>query len=365
MSERTNSHRRDFLTGRAAGQVAAEAIQQAADHVAGFADALAPPQLDTQSTAPASYVVSIKRRAMACDFEVLLNANRTSNSRPTSAALSALDLVDELESQMTVYRDQSEIVDINRDAVDHPVDVESRLFALLQLAEVLYLETAGAFDITAGPLSRAWGFDLRQGRRPTDDEIDAALAHVGWDKVQLDTSTNQIQFRQLGVELNLNSIGKGYALDRAGEQLRDEGIDDFLLHGGRSTLLANGHRSGQLGWTARLRHPLRPQQLIAEFVLENEALSTSGSATQSYVIGGRRFGHLIDPRTGWPADEMHSATVIASSGAIADALSTAFYIMGVDNVQAYCAEHQDVQALLVLPSNRAGEVEVATFNIRN
>ena len=362
MSEQRHSHRRDFLTGRAAGQVAADAIQQAADHVAGFADALNPPTEGGVAEKP-GYVVSLVRRAMACDFEVRLNTERSAGHPQSKIALAALDLIDDLESQLTVYRETSEVIELNRLAATESVSVESRLFGLLHLADRLHEDTGGALDITAGPLSRVWGFDRRQGRLPSEAEIAQALENVGWEKVVLDDSRNEIRFLQPGVEINVNSIGKGYAVDRAGELLREHGVGDFLLHGGRSTMLASGHHQGERGWLARLRHPLRPQQVIAEFVLENEALSTSGSATQSFVLGGRRYGHLIDPHTGWPADSMHSATVIAPAGALADGLSTAFYIMGVEAVQAYCDRHPEVRALLVLPAQRTGEVNVETFNL--
>lgn len=362
MSDKRPSHRRDFLTGRAAGQVAVDALKKAGEYVAEAADVLAPGGSLKQDKAP-GYVVKLTRRAMACDFEVRMNADRDARERQTAAAIRALDLVDELESQLTVYRDTSEVIDINARASQEWVEVEERLFSMIELADRLYKDTNGALDITGGPLSRVWGFDQRQGRLPSEAEIAAAKLCVGWPLVQLDATQRAIHFAAEGVEINLNSIGKGYALDRAGELLRGEGANDFLLHGGRSTLLASGRRQGETGWTARVRHPLRPQQIVAEFILENEALSTSGSATQSFVLGGRRYGHLIDPRNGWPAETMHTAVVVASSGALADALSTAFYVMGEEEVAAYCGRHPQIKALLVLPTADTSEIRVRTFNI--
>lgn len=357
------SHRREFLTGQAAGQVAADAVVRAAGYLGEFADALGPPPPAPAPASKPAYVVSLKRRAMACDFEVMLNADRADDRTPSSAGLAALDLVDELESQMTVYRAESEVQTINRMAADDWVGVESQLFGVLELAGQLHRDTDGAFDITGGPLSRVWGFDRRQGQLPTEEQIAEALRRVGWQHVELDSERQAIRFEQPAVEINLNSIGKGYALDRAAQLLVEQEVDNFLLHGGRSTLVARGRRTGQRGWTVRVRHPLRPQELIAELELADAALSTSGSATQSFVLGGKRYGHLIDPRTGWPADQMHSATVIAPSGALADALSTAFYVMGEQAVEAYCQQHPAIGALLVLPGERTGEVRAAAFNL--
>lgn len=341
----------------------ADAVVRAAGYLGEFADALAPQLTEPSRPAEPAYVVSLERRAMACDFEVLLNSDRASDATPSSAGLAALDLVDELETQMTVYRAASEVQEINRRAAEDWVGVESRLFGVLELADLLHGETRGAFDITAGPLSRVWGFDRRQGRLPDEAEIAAALELVGWQHLELDRDQNAVRFRQPGTEINLNSIGKGYALDRAAELMSEQGVNDFLLHGGRSTLVARGRRTGQQGWTVRVRHPLRPNEVIAEFVLAGAALSTSGSANQSFVLGGKRYGHVIDPRSGWPADLMHSATVIAPTGALADALSTAFYVMGEAAVAEYCREHPDIGTLLVLPGERPGEVRPVAFNL--
>lgn len=362
MSDKRPPDRRDFLTGRAAGQVAADALKKAGEYMAEAADVLAP-RGAVATEADAAYVVKLTRRAMSCDFEVRINADRITGDLQTAAALQALDLVDDIESQLTVYREVSEVLDINAQAAGDWVRVETGLFGLLELADKLHRDTNGAFDLTGGPLSRVWGFDIRQGRLPSPQEITAAKQHIGWWQVQLDSETSAIRFENRELEINLNSMGKGYALDRAGQLLREEGVSNFLLHGGRSTLLASGKRKGETGWTARVRHPLRPQQVVAEFVLEGEALSTSGSATQSFILGSRRYGHLIDPRTGWPADSMHSAVVVAPSGALADGLSTAFYVMGEDEVASYCEQHPEIKALLVLPAVGNSDIRVRTFNI--
>jgi thiamine biosynthesis lipoprotein len=113
-----------------------------------------------------------------------------------------------------------------------------------------------------------------------------------------------------------------------------------------------------VGWTIGLRHPLRPAERLAEFVLRDQALATSGSGTQFFIRRGRRYGHILDPRTGRPAEGLYSATVIAPTAAEADALSTAFYVMGPAEVAMYCAEHSNIAALLVAPGDREGEIRL-------
>ena len=365
MTERSDSSRRDFLTGRAAGraasQVASDAVERMADKIGQAAKGLFPQETETPAL-ESSYVVTLQRRAMACNFEVRLNALPQQQGDETAAALEALDLIDQLESQLTTYRSSSEIIEINQQAPTEPVEVEAQLFELLQYADQLYRESAGAFDLTSGPLSQAWGFDQRAGRLPSEEELAAALARVGWDKVTLTPANRSIEFGEPGVEINVHSIGKGYALDRAASHLQQLGVDNFLLHGGRSTLVARGDRFGEQGWATGLRHPLRPQERLAQFSLNDQALSTSGSATQSFCYRGKQYGHLLDPRTGWPAEELYSATVIAPTAMEADALSTAFYVMGAEKTAAYCGNRPEIQALLVLPAKKAGEVELREIN---
>jgi thiamine biosynthesis lipoprotein len=361
--------RRSFLQGEAASRELPEIVGgtgragRAAPHVA--ADKPTANSSHTLNEAERNaLLVSVRRRAMACEFEVQLAAARNDDSM--EHVFAALDLVESLESQLTVYRHESEVMDINRQAADGPVAVESRLYWLFQLARRLHSETRGALDITSGPLSETWGFSRREGRLPSEGEIAAARERVGMELVVLDDERSTIAFRRPGVSVNLNSIGKGYALDRMAELLATNCVSDYLLHGGRSSVLASGNQPGHGdGWVVGLRHPLRPAKRLAEFTLRGESLSTSGSGTQFFIRRGRRYGHILDPRTGRPAEGLFSATVIAPTAAEADALSTAFYVMGPDAVGEYCRRHSRVAALLVAPGGREGDVRLHAFGLRD
>jgi thiamine biosynthesis lipoprotein len=302
---------------------------------------------------------------MACEFEVQLAAARDDDSM--HHVFAALDLAEVLEAQLSVYRADSEVTAINRTAHAETVAVEPSLFALLQQAERLYRETDGAFDITTGPLSNAWGFSRREGSIPSEEALVAARERVGMHHVSLDNEAGSIRFRRPGVSVHFNSIGKGYALDRMAEAMDLNSVDDYLVHGGKSSVLARGNQPGSdaRGWTVGLRHPLRPADRLAEFCLCNNSLSTSGSGTQFFIRRGRRYGHILDPRTGLPAEGLYSATVIAPTAAEADALSTAFYVMGPVEVEKYCAAHRQISALLVGPADREGEVRLYDFNLDN
>ena len=287
---------------------------------------------------------------MACDFEIRYHA--TDGLEATDAALHALDLIEQLEDQLSIYRKQSEISQINRSAGTSWVAVESQLFTLLRHCRQLDEQTGGAFDVTSSPLSRIWGFLRREGRLPQTDEIEDARRLVGRDRWELDDETSAIRFEAEGVEINLNSIGKGYALDRAAEVLQQRGISDFLWHGGRSSVLARGRNQADSRevWTVGIGHPLVPGQRSAEIYLRNQAMGTAGSGTQFFEHEGRRYGHVIDPRTGWPASDVYTATAITASAADADALATAFYVMGPAGAAEYCHEHDETSAVLVCPA---------------
>ncbi len=349
MSGQRKTHRRDFLRGRAAADAVADLAQNAAT---------AGQPLENPVDQP--YLVQVKRRAMACDFAVFLKAGQY--PRATQAAIEALDLVEQLESQLSVFRSESEICRINLLAADAPIPVEPRLFGLLEQAFQFSAQTQGAYDITSGPLSKVWGFFRRAGEIPQPANLDEALQRVGYGRVQLDSAQRTIRFLTPGMELNLGSIGKGYALDRCAEQLEAAGVAEFLLHGGRSSVLARGSRStspeGPRGWIIGLPDPLRPGRRLAELRLQDKSLATSGSAVQFFRYRGRRYGHILDPRSGWPAEGVLSATVIAPTAAAADALSTAFYVMGAAESMEYCRAHPEIAAVLLCPGQRVDSVEV-------
>lgn len=354
--------RRDFLRGKAALAAAADVVDTAIEAVGGAVDRQLGGTSSPEAQRRGLRNVTLSRRAMACDFELTLNVSADDNA--IAEGMAALDLVERLEDQLTVYRDHSELLDVNRQAASGPVEVEAGLFGLLELCDQIHRDSEGAFDATSGPLSRVWGFHRREGRVPSLAEIDDALERVGWRHVDLDPAKRTVRFLRDGVEVNVNSSGKGYALDRVGEELTARGVADSLMHGGRSTLLARGDNrllEGG-GWQAGLRDPLRPDRRIAQIVLRNEALSTSGSATQFFEHEGRRYGHLIDPRTGWPVEGLFSATVIAPTAAEADALSTAAYLLGVEGTRRLCERRPGVRALLLEPGVD-GDVVVHAYNL--
>ena len=343
--------RRDFLTG----QTFSEKIRNAAD------EAIAGETRDQ-----AWPLLTFSREAMATDFEV--SFNRGQYPQATAAALEALDEVERLERLLSVFRKESEISSINRNAAREPIPVDPEAWVLIWLCHRLTLETDGAIDITASPLWRLWGFAKHQKTVPTQEEIQATLQNTGDSLVQFGPDEKTVHFLKPGIELNLGCVGKGAALDTAALRLQNAGIEHFLMHGGKSSVIARGGRIGETwpaltdeqdratGWTVGITHPMRHGQRLAEIRLCNEALGTSGSQQQFFLHQGKRYSHIIDPRTGYPAEQVLMSTVVAPTAALADALSTAFFVLPPEQTAAYCRSHHEIAALLVLaddsPPNR-------------
>ncbi|HTM26126.1 MAG TPA: FAD:protein FMN transferase [Vicinamibacterales bacterium] len=290
----------------------------------------------------ADHWIRIHRIAMACRFEVMLSSD---DAADVSAARAALDEADEIEAILTVFRETSDVVDLNNRAAAEPVRVAPALFALLERSAELHARTEGAFDITSTPLSRCWGFLKREGRLPPDDAIEHARTLVGMRHVHLDSAQRTVRFDHGGVELNFGAIGKGYALDRMGEVLRARGTRRALLSAGRSSVLALGGHGR--GWPIDVR-PRLASRKVGRLWIRSGAVGTSGAGEQFIEVEGRRYGHVIDPRTGRPAFGVLGASVIAPDAASADALSTAFLIAGPDLATRYCAAHPGTMAVLVM-----------------
>lgn len=303
-------------------------------------------------------VLRAAQRAMATDFEVIVPFG-TRNAQP--AADAAFELIDQLEDQLSVYRESSEVSQLNARADQTEVVVEQDLFALLVESARITRETAGAFDVCVGSLIKVWGFYGRQGRVPTPAERSEAASRAGTRFLVLNADRRTVKYLRKGLEINLGSIGKGYALDRVVSLLRgDWAISSALVHGGSSSVASIGAPPGQArGWPVALRHPWQMERSLGTIYLRHAALGTSAATFQHFEYNGEKLGHLLDPRTAWPAAGVEQVSVVAASAAQADALSTAFYVLGPEKTAQYCRSHPEVGVVL-LPS---GADEPLTFNL--
>jgi len=342
-------HRRDLLTGKALR--ASTEGASAPDSPIGHLNQPPPESRDT---------LRLTARAMACDFSIIMNAGE---HQAIWHASTALDRVGLLEAQLSVYRDDSEVSELNATASTSPVVIESQLFALLQQSVKLAQQTHGAFDLTTDPLIRLWRQCREEIRIPTEEELATALADVGMENITLDATSKSIELARNGSSINLGAIGKGFALDRVAEELAEQGSHDFLLHGGHSSLYAKGQHANLNGWPVGIGNPLFTDRRLGTILLQNQAMGTSGSNIQYFRVGERRYGHILDPRTGWPAEGHLSVTVIAPTAAEADALSTAFYVMAPEEVTEYCTTNSHIGAIMIPLPERDRRVRPTTIGV--
>ncbi len=284
---------------------------------------------------------------MATRFELVLHGDREAALRAAGEA--ALTEIDRVEKQLSLYRPGSEIAQLNARAAHEPVQVSPEVFALLQHAAKLSAETGGAFDITIAPLVRCWGFMNASGRLPTTEDVAAAQSVVGLEHVEFDAGARTVKFDRPGVMLDLGAIGKGYAIERAAELLREDGVGSALLHGGTSTVCAIGHPPEAEHWRVALPEQLtafprapdeasEPELQSNVLLLRDESVSVSAIWGRAFVAAGKTFGHVIDPRTGQPVTAAVCSAVILPAATETDALSTALLTLGP-------AGHETIQNL--------------------
>lgn|ERR1041385_6126986 len=292
--------------------------------------------------------VMLARHAMATRFELVLHGDIEREPALRAAGEEALDEIDHLEAQLSLYLPTSEIAQVNARAARVPVRVSPRVFALLEQARQLSRETAGAFDITIAPLVRCWGFMNGIGRMPAAHEIEAARASVGMHLVELNPSDSTVRFVREGVMLDLGAIGKGFAIEQAIRLLREAGVASALLHGGTSTVYALGHPPEAEAWNVAIHDPdpycNQPLQKVS---LRDEALSVSAVWGRSFQSEGKTLGHVLDPRTGHPASNAILSAVILESATETDALSTALLVGGAESQAAIARLRPAARTLLV------------------
>ena len=213
-----------------------------------------------------------------------------------------------------------------------PVDAE--LFDFIAEAMRYNRDSAGAFDITVGPLMKAWGFFRGDGRVPSEEEIASARRHVGGAHVTLDPAARTIAFDAAGVEIDLGGIAKGYAVDRVVGLFRRRGVAAALISAGGSTIYGLGAPPGRAGWDVEIQDPIESGKTALTVQLKNRALSVSGSSEKSFEAGGVTYSHIMDPRTGWPVQGMLSVAVLAPTGTAGDALDNAFFVLGPNGSRA-------------------------------
>ncbi len=306
--------------------------------------------LPAQSREPHRYEAT--RVSMACTYAV--DAYGADDAAVREAVTAAFDEVDRIDRLMSHYKPESPLSRLNREASTHAVTVDPELFDFIDEALRYSRESDGAFDITVGPLMKAWGFFRGEGRVPADGELTDLRRRVGFHHVVLNRRDRTIAFDRPGVELDLGGIAKGYAVDRAAGVLRQRGVVSALVSAGGSTILGVGAPPGESGWEVSLQDPLDAARIALKVRLKDRALSVAGGSEKSFESNGVKYSHIMDPRTARPVQGILGVAVLASSGTAGDALDDVFFVEGLERARAHVSRLKETEAYLFLPDSAAG-----------
>jgi thiamine biosynthesis lipoprotein len=293
-------------------------------------------------------------RAMGSPCEVRLEGVAGAEEIARAARAEVL----RLEAKYSRYRDDSLATRINRSAGDKDgVEVDEETARLLDYAHASWVQSDGLFDVTSGILRRAWNFG--SGTLPTQDAIDALLPLVGWDKLRW--KAPRIVLPRAGMELDFGGYVKEYAADRAAEICRERGARHGLVDLGGDLALVGPHPDGT-PWRVGIRDPRQRERALATLPLGWGAVASSGDYERCMIVDGVRYGHVLDPRTGWPVRGLAAASVVASHCLVAGTLTTIAMLKGEAGPQ--WLESNRAHCLYVTDAGRVGGSLVASSGVR-
>ena len=265
--------------------------------------------------------------AMGTTFSVALYG--VDRVKMEAAADAALEEARRLDDLLSNYRFESEWSQVNREAGEQPVKVSAELFGLVAEAIEYSRQSQGAFDITVGPLMKVWGFYKGSGHLPHRAEIEAVRPKVGYQHMHLDAAARTVWFDRAGVEMDPGGIGKGYAVDRMVDVLRQQGFQIALVAGSDSSIYGLGAPPTEpRGWKVDIKDPRHPRKTAVEVFLKDMSLSTSGSYEKFFRADGRIYAHIMDPRTGYPSQGSLSVSVVAPRTIDSEVWAKPYFVNG-------------------------------------
>ena len=292
---------------------------------AGLALSMAVAPLRAEQPALERYEASAS--IMGTEFRIALYGEK--RGVLASTAVAAFDEARRIDALISNYQPDSELSRINDSAADAPVAVSTEMAEFLETSFDYSRASDGAFDITVGALMKVWGFYKGSGRLPSKREVAGALARSGRGKVRFDPAARTVALEAHGLELDPGGIGKGYAVEKMVALLREYGVRSAFLSAGSSSLYAIGAPPDEPhGWRVEVKNPRDADKVAAELYLKDESLSSSGSYEKFFEVDGKRYAHIMDPRTGWPADELDAVSVRSASALDSEVWTTALFVNG-------------------------------------
>jgi thiamine biosynthesis lipoprotein len=283
--------------------------------------------------------VSDSGREIGTSYDVVVMAADEQQAHRDLA--SAREVVHEAERHLSEWKADSDISRLNREAAQNAVEATRDLLQLIKASRKVSDATSGAFDITWLPLDAVWAEARRSGQLPSQEKIRSTLEAVGRDKVVVDGS--MVRFTHPDTKIGLGAVAKGWIVDSVFLHLHKRGYKNLIVNIGGDLRTAGRGPDGP--WTFQIKDPYNPDSIIGTFELQDGSVATSGNYARFVEIDGKRYGHILDPRTGWPAPFDGSVSVLAPDCAMADALATALFVIGPDEGMKWVGKNPGVRVI--------------------
>lgn len=281
---------------------------------------------------------------MGCGFEATVVANDAQQADTFLDA--AINNIRRIEALISSWDENSQTGNINRSAGIEPVQVDVELFNLIKRSIAISKLTDGAFDITYASMDKVWKFDGSVTQLPDSNTVKESVRKVGYQNIQLSEDNRSVFLPEKGMKIGFGAIGKGYAADHTMNLLKSLGVTSGIINAS-GDLRTWGQQPNGEPWQIGVKNPLNKNKVFVLLPLVNQALVTSGNYEKFITIDGKRYAHIIDPRTGYPTSGLTSVTIIASSAELADALATSVFVMGKDVGLDFVNQLKDVECVLV------------------
>ena len=305
-------------------------------------------------SAPAARVVA--RTFPAMGTEVTFSAYTSDPDRAEHAFSAAYDEIRRVERLMTDWErpgePESDIVRVNKAAGKKPVKVSPETIEVIEKSLEMSRRSEGAFDITFAAMHGLWKFDEDMDKSvPLPEEIEQRRKLINWRDVLVNAKAGTVKLRRAGMRMGLGGIAKGYGVDRCSAVLRAAGLENFMVQAGGDLFVAG--RKGSANWMVGVRDPRGgPRDIIARMPIQDHAFSTAGDYERGFVLNGRRYHHIIDPKTGYPATASREVTIFAPSAFLADALDDSVFILGPQKGMELVDSYPDCATLIVDAQNK-------------
>jgi thiamine biosynthesis lipoprotein len=262
---------------------------------------------------------------MGSDFEITVVANTQEKANRQIGV--AIDEIKRIENLISSWKESSQTSSINKNAGIAPVKISEELFGLIQRALQISKLTDGAFDISYASMDKLWKYDGSMTQMPSKEAIKKSVAKVGYKNIIIDPKNNTVFLKNKGMKIGFGAIGKGYAADKAKKLLISNGVSGGIINAS-GDINSWGSKPNGSSWQVAITNPLDKNKAFAMLPIK-DAVVTSGNYEKYVTFNSRRFSHIIDPRSGYPAQGIISVTVFAPKAELADALATSVFVMGV------------------------------------